>query len=195
MTTRTFIQQGRGYGSDPVSVVASLDGNQIFSGTIPTLDQPVPNLPFDFDSFSGANLFTWTTELEFQGTMAYQITVTGGTLILGYTVANYTGNNEAPSPEFDVGEPGTAENYGYFYASGGLSPDPAEVPPLIWDPMTEVTINGVSRTQYRTSDEDVGQFFWTLPAGSIFAATLNINAGWVAGTTPPVRPYPSEHDA
>jgi len=189
MTTRTFIQQGQGYGSSPVSIVASLDGNQIFSGPITTVDQPVPNLPFD--SFTGANLFTWTNEIEFQGTQSYVITVTGGTMILGLTVANYTGTGEAPTPEFDVGEPGTAENFGYFYASGGLGPDPQDVPPQIWDPLSDITINGVSKTQFRTSDNDVGQFFWTLPAGSTFAATLNVNAGWMSGTTPPVRPYPS----
>lgn len=42
--SRIFKQLGHGYGASPVTITAQIDGNTIFSGTIPTTDTPLPGI-------------------------------------------------------------------------------------------------------------------------------------------------------
>lgn len=174
MTTRTFIQQGQGYGSTPVSIVATVNGSQVFSEVISTLNQPLPDLPFG--PFTGVNLFSWTNEVSFQGTWSYVITVTGGTLIMGDTVANYVSE-----PSFG-GSPKTAEGFGYFW----LTPYNENL--LMFDPLSNVSINGIAKTVDRSNGPETGQFYWILPAGSSFSATINVRPGIEQGVPQPVQP-------
>lgn len=152
--TRTFIQKGQGYGSTPVTVKVVIDGSEIFHGEISTVDQPPPVLP-DFGASFDADLFTWTNTLDFTGTQSLEITVTGGTVILANSIANFG-----------------AADWQYYYPfyrdeSRGYT---------VFDPFSDVMINGAPQTQIHTK-ETPGQYYWTLSNDSVFQATINVKAG------------------
>ena len=155
MTTRNFIQCGQAYGSTPATITATLDGTVIFSGTIPTQNMPFPTLP-DF-SVTGVNLFTWTNTVDFSGTQSLAISVTGADLLLTDSFADHCVANAIsafyPFYSYNVGNVGIA------------------------DPFSNVIIDG--EVMQRGPDDEIlsGQWYWTIPRGSTFTATLNVNAG------------------
>lgn len=152
MIMRTFKQLGQAYGITPCTITASIDGNQVYSGTVPTVDEPIPSLP-NSDLSIGQDLFTWQNPLEFAGTQTMTITVQGSPLMLTDTMANYLG---------------AATANGKF------------LPVLLGtDPMSNVTIDGVAMDR---AAEPVGQWYWYIPVNSTFEATVTITAGWTPPT-------------
>jgi hypothetical protein len=152
MTIRTFQQFGQAYGSTPATITASINGTVIFSGEIPTIDAPLPALPNL--AVKGTELFTWTNTVDFSGTQSFSISVTNSPLLLTDTSADYCfANNSSEFQSF------------YSYIEGDF---------IITDPLSNTAIDavGVQRTT-----ELSGQWYWLIPAGSTFTATLNINAG------------------
>jgi hypothetical protein len=147
---RTFIQKGQGYGSNPVTIVAKIDGNIVFSGTVDTVDQPLPALPQTGVNL-GVNLFTWEKEYTFQGTQTMEVTVSGGTLLITDTL----GNNEYDSSTFTAPYSETIDGITYY------------------DPFTGETLNGVA-LEGPPQNTLPGQWYWTIPAGGVFSATVNI---------------------
>lgn len=154
MTTRNFTQCGQAYGSTTASVTSTIDGTVIFSGSVPTLDTPIPSLPANVVT---PEIFTWTNTVAFAGTQSYSIAVTGSPLLLSFTGADHcVANNVA--------------QFGTFYA---YEIDGVTVP----DPLTNVGIDGVPQTRGPDNSTLTGQWQWLIPAGSTFTATLNVNAG------------------
>ena len=147
---RTFIQKGQGYGSTPVNITAKVDGITVYTGTVPTVDTPLPPLP-QTDSNFGSNLFTWTAEYTFQGTQNMEITVSGGTLLITDTLAN---NEYTPSTFTSP----------YSEVIDGIT---------YYDPFTGETLNGVA-LEGPPDNTLPGQWYWPVPAGGVFSATVNI---------------------
>lgn len=177
MTTRTFKQQGQGYGSSPVSIVATLDGNTVYSGTIPTVDQPLPALP-NTNEYIGTDLFTWTADVNYAGTFNLQITVTGGTFLLTETLANYVRNSD--------GSPTGAGVFGYpsFDNTGRPTPTdpPTRVTPLPGrveevNTLVSATVNGVAVAVESETDLP-GQWYILVPSGATLNAVLQTEAGF-----------------
>ena len=159
MTDRIFQQYAQGYGSTPCHVVCQIDGNTVFSGTVETLDQPYPALPDP--EFVTVPAWTWQDSADFTGTRQFTVSVTGSTLLLAQTLANNPYGNVANLDQFTS-----------FYSQ--------EIDGVVYnDPFTNETINGVVQ-QGPFVPENSGQWWWKIPAGSTFTATLNIVA-----TTPP----------
>ena len=181
MTTRTFNQQGQAYGSNPVQLAVKLDQVVVFNGTIPTLDIPVPD-PSTVDTVS--NLFSWTNDVSFAGTKSMEITVTGGTLILTQTLANYgISNTSPPAPPPGEKAPTTyvstgPDGYTYIYWKWlydiNLVPEKDNVP--VVDPLVEVVINQVPQYAAPTPDTN-GQWYWVIPDGGTFTAIVQVQAG------------------
>lgn len=169
MTIRTFKQQGQAYGWQPVTVIAKIDGNEIFNAMIEALDQPPVALPVT-GPFDSRDLFTWENSTDFQGSQEIEISVTGGTLILSDTVANYVRKPD-PVTEWRVVLGGGGPDYYDNFYRYQASPDQT-----IFDPYSNVTINDVSALQQRNGVL-VGQWFWKLNSGDVFKATLNVLAG------------------
>jgi hypothetical protein len=97
MTNRTLQFLGRGYGSTPATVIATLDGVTIYTGEVPTLDQEtILELP-------GEQVVMFTTEipLDFTGNKAFSMQVTSGTVNFADQLANYA---LAPNPVFSPTE-------------------------------------------------------------------------------------------
>jgi len=158
MTTRTFRQFGQAYGATPASITASIGGSVVFSGAISTADQPVPSSQV---GISASELFSWTNTVDYAGNVSFSIAVTGSQLLLTMTDADYCYAN-VPSTFM-----------GFFtYEDSGLT---------ISDPFTNVVIDGVPK-QRGPNNSNVagpltGQWYWLIPAGSTFTATLNVSAG------------------
>lgn len=155
MKTRTFKQQGQGYGSAPAYVTATIDGSEVFAGTVSTVNQPVP-VVFNPTETYGVDLFSWThSNVYYSGSQSVTITVQNAPLLLTDTLADYCGNISS-----DFGCP-------YNFALGSN---------FISDPLSNVKINGSSYTRQPTP---TGQWYWTIPAGGTLTATLNIQSGTV----------------
>lgn len=152
MTTRTFKQQAAAYGASSASITASINGTQVFSGTLAVSDDAVPA---DQTSVPFSDLFTWTNTVDFAGTNAMTITVSGADVLLGATLANY--------------QTGNADLYSEFY-SFTLGSD------IISDPMSDVFVDGVGQSTDRSGGL-TGQWYWIIPSGTTFSATVNIQAG------------------
>jgi hypothetical protein len=70
-----------------VSVVAKFNGQQVYSGIIPTVNDFAPFAPTEFDILA----FEWTGPIDIQGQVPFELTVTGGTVFFGRVEANYSG--------------------------------------------------------------------------------------------------------
>jgi hypothetical protein len=117
------------------------------------MDEPFPTLPnteFVIDNTA----WSWTNAAEFTGTQEITISVSGSDLLLANTLAN----NPA----------GNLEIFGAFYTT--------EVEGIVsTDPFTNEAIDGVP--QSGPYDATIpGQWWWTIPAGSTFTATMHVNA-------------------
>lgn len=58
MTNRTFQFRGIGYGAEPASITAVVNGQTIYNGTIPTVNTP-PNT----EQSDVVNIFTWNSNI------------------------------------------------------------------------------------------------------------------------------------
>lgn len=155
MTTRTFKQLGQSYGSTPAIITATINGTVVFSGEITSIDIPLPILP-DL-SVIGTELFTWTNTVDFSGTQPFSISVANSPLLLTDTRADYcVANNVSQFQSF------------YSYIQDGIN---------ISDPFSNTAIDGVAVQRGPDSTNLLGQWYWIIPAGSTFTATLNVNAG------------------
>lgn len=169
MTTRTFIQQGQGYGIVPVEIVAKIDGNVVFSGAVPTTNPPVPPGGTGTGSGPTQNLFSWTNDVTFAGQQSVEITVTGGTLLMTQTVANYTKYLDGTGNT----QPGNETTYTGFWTEviDGIT---------ISDPFINEAIDGVLQIEHPEPGSLDGQWWWYVPNNGVFTAILNVAAGNVA---------------
>lgn len=190
MTIRTFRQRGEASPhTDPVTITAKIDGVQVFSGLVPTewiRDDRLATdyaacgpdccdrATFDNDvlAFTGNILFTWEKPVDFEGTVDMEIAVEGGPFTLTHTAANYR-FAEPHTPdiaEFVLGQPDYFGPFYFYHTADDV---------CIQDPMTDVKIDGVLQTVTRGAD-DVGQWNWTVPGGSVLTCKVNIMPGYVA---------------
>jgi len=183
MTARTFIQFGQAYGNATVTVVATLDGTEIFNGVVPNgYVPPNPEAPppasFTPGSFSETALFSFTEDVTYAGSKQLQITVSGGQVWMSRTVADYGAALPGLTyPSIEQGLFGLANFYGPIYATtvGNL---------VIADPLSNVFVNGVASPSIPTADMingvlPEGQWCRTIEDGGTLTATLNIMAGSV----------------
>ena len=166
MSTRTFKQYGLAYGSSPTTITAKIDGVEVFSGQVTTVDQPLPTFPnpnFNIEN----TLFSWTKDSSFSGTTIMEISVQGSPVLLAPTLANYS-----------VDSPENQDIFSPFYRY--------EVDGVIYsDPLSNESINGTS--VFRGREENLtGQWYWLVSAGSTFTATINVQASQIPPSPPPV---------
>lgn len=86
MNMRTLQIFGQGYGSSPTTVSVSAGGNTIYTGPVPTVNEPIPNtrppntLPI---------ITTYDVDITLQGEIPMTVEVTSGILIIGDVLGNY----------------------------------------------------------------------------------------------------------
>lgn len=89
MANRTIQFLGLAYGSTPATLTATADGSAVFSGSLTTLDQPVPALPnLELTNTTGL-LFGLELDTAFSGNVAVSCQVTNGVVIFAQTQCNY----------------------------------------------------------------------------------------------------------
>lgn len=97
MAIRTVQLLGMAFGPDPVTVTATANGTQVFSGTVTTIDQPVPVLPNLDLTVDQVPLITFEIDTAFTGQIPMTCVVAGGTVIFGEIFANYV---SIPNPVY-----------------------------------------------------------------------------------------------
>jgi hypothetical protein len=165
MTTRTFKQLGQAYGTVPAIVVAKINNIEVFNSTISALDS---NPDFSYPSNS-QDLFSWTADVNFSGTVEMEVSVTGSDLLLTETVANYATIIDDANPPPGVTSGATVFGHFCFPADGDES--------KIADPISNVIIDGINQSAIRYEGQ-TGQFYWLIPAGQTFTCTLTIKSGF-----------------
>lgn len=168
---RTFQFYGIGYGNTPVTVTARVNSTEIFSGEIPTIDQPIDPVPYPTPAIANTTvLFSLADSAllntDFAGSLPMTVVVTGGEgALFGEIKSNYyVGNVEAGA--------GTVDNFGQCYNG---TPTNSEGTP---DPRSSVAINGAQ--QVPPLEPSAGCWIWLIPAGSTMTYNWNISLGQVA---------------
>lgn len=97
MTNRTILFLGNAYGETSVSLTASVNGEQVFSGVVNTINEEPPFLddilsPIERKELSDTFtvLFSFNVPIETTGTIIVEVTPTESELIIGKFKANYT---------------------------------------------------------------------------------------------------------
>jgi hypothetical protein len=161
MTTRTIQILGAGFGTTPATVVATLNGNTIFEGTVTTIEAPIDQIGLEFVDQT-VPLFSFEISMDFVGNIPMTCQVSNNTVIFAQIQANYTnvlipGNAAAYIPDRLES---SGENTYVF-----LTPSP--------DPRANVTIDGSSVVP----DHEIltGTWWWTINESSTLAYDLVIS--------------------
>ena len=153
---RTVKFLGYAFGATPASIVAKVDGTQVFSGDVITapltemLQFPTTDLPPE------VTLFSIETAIDSESTVAVEVEVTSGIVVFTNHVANYFVDKTLH----------TLSGADRFKGWGT-------------DPRSNLTIDGVLQTVNSLDDNGnpSGSHFWTLDEGSTIAYDLFISAG------------------
>ena len=154
---RTFQFRGIGYGDSPVTVTASVNSTQIFSGTITTLpgnlpvpDYPIPQVAYDTVAFSLDNSALLNT--DFAGSLPMTIEISGGNAVIFTEIlSNYYLGNITTDPDA-----GTVDHFAQCYNG---TPVNSESTP---DPRSSVYING--KQQVPPCEPSLGCWCWSIPS-------------------------------
>ena len=176
---RTFQFMGNGYGNTPVTVTASINSTQIFSGTIPTLDQEPT-----YDPAGQVVLFSITDSAalntDFSGSLPMTVVTSGG---YGVNFGEINSNYYQGSLSLGAG---TVDHFGGCYTGTPINSQGTS------DPRSSVVIDGVPQTQYRPPD---GTWNYGLTSGSTMTYNFNISIGQVGNVVGSVTNYTGPHTA
>jgi hypothetical protein len=89
MSIRTVQILGMGFGNSPAEVVITANENQVYSGTVFTINEPVWSLPNPELVADQVQLFTFEIDTSFSGSLPMTCEVINGTVIFGDITANY----------------------------------------------------------------------------------------------------------
>jgi hypothetical protein len=182
---RTFQFYGVAYGNSPVTITASINSTQIFSGTVHTIDQPFPDsCPNESDQVV---LFTINDSAalntDFAGSLPMTLVVSGGT---GAWVEQITCNYHASFPGY-IGNrisAGNADGYAQCYYGNPTNSEGS------LDPRSNVVINGVAQTPQRPPN---GTWGWGIPTGETMTHNFNIGVGSVANVVGNTSAYTGDY--
>lgn len=183
MTMRTFKQKGIGYGPDTVTITAKINGTVVYTGPVYTENASPPPLP-DPTIDLGVDMFTWTTDVSFQGIVQLEMTVTNDAnsasfLMVTDTLANYVNLfDQATQLPHYLGP----DVYGVFYFESINNPEDPLGPWVSGDPFSNLTIDAIPAPPHPTRMWP-GQTYWRLGPQQTLICDVNINAGHVVPAT------------
>lgn len=151
MTLRTIQQLGQAYGATPASITALLDGSEIYSGPVLTVNEMPNREPGAITNI----LFSWTQDVLDSTPKKLEISVSGSQVLLTDTLSDRILLSDVSA----------------FY---GITFYQTIDSVLVGDPYTDVMIDGIPMTR---KSNPTGQWYWLIPAGSIFQATFNCIPG------------------
>lgn len=170
--TRTLRFLGLGYGSTPATITAAVNGNVVYNGQVPSVNQAGPAGPLDLADQE--ILFEYTgLPLDFSGNLPVTIQVTGGEMIvIGETLANFARIiNKLNNTEDTSGAEGFVRTY--RLPDGVVASETAP-----YDERSNVTIDGepVSAPVPRSAGK-TGTWFYKVAVGSTITFDTKIDAG------------------
>lgn len=165
MTTRTVKMFGLAYGSSPAEISVTLDGVSVYTGTVSTVNAPVPFLPNLELANTIVEFCNFEIPMDTIGTKPMTCTVTNGTVIFADISANYCviANTD---PVIGTGP----DVFNNIDGSG--------------DARSNVLLDGVEQPINHT-EEFSGTWWFVVNTGSTLSYNLDIQAG-----TPNVAPTP-----
>lgn len=152
MTQKNIIQRAQGYGAQPVTVTVKIDGDIVYQGSIPTLNQPAPSAPLPWVPDRGEIAWSWSVPAEFGGIKGMSIDVDNGVLFLYDT---YYAMSDTP----EVVQP-----LSYFREDNDV---------LTSDPLSNVRLNGVLQAVPRDIG-GAGQWVWKLLAENNLTCSVHV---------------------
>lgn len=164
MSNRTFKQLGQGYSNVPATVIVKVDGETVYMGPVPTVNEPVPT-DFTWGRDHDVVLWQWQKPLAHRAAQSLEVTVTSGRVLLLTTVSDHTDivgvkgtwNFVASIKEFTNPATGLVEDFGAFHSG---------------DAWSDVKING--RVQPLSSGKR-GQSYWLLHNGDVLTGNINMD--------------------
>lgn len=175
-TNRTFQFIGNGYGNTPVTLTATINSTEIFSGPIPTLDQT----PIIYDPAGQVVLFSINDSAalntDFSGSLPMTVVASGGYSVnFGVILSNYYQGNVNVDPNA-----GTVDHFGSCYTGTPINSQGS------LDPRSSVVIDGVPQIQHRPPN---GVWNYGVPSGSTITYNFNISTGQVSNVAGNVSNY------
>jgi hypothetical protein len=176
MPARTFKFLGKAYSTTGnVSVTATFNGAQVYSGEVPTLAQVPPGRNLEtLDEF-----FQWVGDTDLSGNIPFTLSVSNGTVFFGEPFANYSGFEATIN--FDTTPPTWAsietEPVDYW---ADVNMNTVET-----DGKYNVTVNGVAQSRVLQSDTEIGDWQYTVPNGATLACDIFIDPNVTQAAIPP----------
>ena len=147
---KSIIQQALGIGVVPTNVVVNVDGVQIFSGAVPTVEIS-PEVP----ATEAVDAWSWETAGNFWGEQTMTITVQNGGLFVCHTWMN-------------------RPNAGVDPVRRRLLPARTQDGETYYDPFSNVTIDGAPVPVARVLPTYDGQWTYFVSEGEVFSCTVII---------------------
>lgn len=169
MAKRTFLCKGIGIGTGTTSITVTMDGTQIFSGPVATIDKE--SAP---DKTELQTMFSWELDVDDRAWVRpVTIVVTGGDFYVCEFSANYGSvNDETASIEVQKDQiASVATVYKLIYRE--------KINDHVHsDPKSNITIDGQPQTKIETDTVPplAGEWWWAVPEGSTIAFDLTCNA-------------------
>lgn len=155
MSNRTFQQLGQGYSNAAATVIVKVDGETVYMGSVPTVNEPVPT-DFSWGKDHRAVLWQWQKPLSHRAAQALEVTVTSGRVLLLTTVSDNTDIEGATSGGWNFVE-GLVGDFGPFHSD---------------DAWSDVKINGRAQPLWSATR---GQSFWLLHNGDVLTGYINMD--------------------
>lgn len=172
MTNRTVQVQGFAYGANPGEITAIFGGNTVFSGTITTIDAPLPSLPDASLDSAVTELFSFEIPMNLGGQTPMSLSISNAQVLLGPIVANYANRANTQSQPFTYYSSGPTEFRNVYYPPLNVQPRESNEYKL------NVQINGVPQTISPEQQGNLtGSWWWTLNHGDTMTFDLLINPG------------------
>ncbi len=182
---RTFQFYGVGLGNTPVTVAASINGTQVFSGAVTTVPgtafpvdvPPLPEIYSTTLAFTVADSALLNT--DYAGHYPMTLTVSGGNgIVISQIMSNYYPGNRQVTPNA-----GSADHYNLCYSGVPVNSDNTK------DPRSSVTINGVATVPARIGDTESGTWMWQIPSPVTVVHNLNVSIGQVGNVVGNIGNY------
>lgn len=164
MSNRTFLQLGQGYSNAAATVIVKVDGETVYMGSVPTVNEPVP-VDFAWGKDHRVILWQWQKPLAHRAAQAIEVTVTSGRVLMLMAVSDNTdivgikstwniveGMTELTNPVT-----GLVEDFGPFHSD---------------DAWSDVKINGRAQPLWSSTR---GQSFWLLHNGDVLTGNINMD--------------------
>lgn len=163
MTARTVQILGVAFGETPATVIATLDGNTIFNGTVTTRNEPIPTSNWTQLMNEWTPLFTFEIPMDFEGTIPMTCETSGSPVVFGTIAANYSnvwvyGNVEANIPGY--AESSGPDGYAVIHSH---------------DPRINTTLNGQPFTPERGASA-TGTWWWIIAESNVLGYDLHITS-------------------